>query len=311
MEQTKMLDKYEYFESGKDYYYSTQFNIIFDSEKNILINSNIQLSCNSKYLETSKNFINNIDLSINYETYNNIIFIQHWFITYGHFKDELFNLYNFYKLLNNKKYKVVMNYKPVSNMNYSVNNYDILSSLLFNEPDVFINVNKLNTPIIKINNLILIKHDLTSPMFHMFPSISKNKILSTIRDINFNKNIFITRGKALHLPRNLDNQDELEQHFVNMNYSIINPELLDIKTFIQQIKNAENIYITWGGALVNLCYVNPNANIYILKSSSYMHEELFFIFKFLKTYKNLYEIKCNNINKIEIPFKPTKLTYTE
>ena len=35
------------------------------------------------------------------------------------------------------------------------------------------------------------------------------------------------------------------------------------------------------------------------------------IFKFLKTYKNLYEIKCNNINKIEIPFKPTKLTYTE
>jgi hypothetical protein len=310
MEQTKMLDKYEYFESDKDYYYSTQFNIIFDSEKNIMTNSNILLSCNVAYLEMLKRNISNIDLSINYETYNNIIFIQHWFITYGHFKDELFNLYNFYKLFNNKEYKVFMNYKQVSHLGYGLNNYDILSNLLF-DPNTFINTDKLNRPIIKLKNLILIKHDLTSPMFHMFPTLSVDKILSTIKTCDSNKNIFITRGKALHLPRNLNNQEEVEQHFSSINYNVINPELLDIETLIQQIKNAENIYITWGGALVNLCYVNPNANIYILKSASYMHEELFPVFKFLQKYTNLHLIECNDKNKIDIPFNPIKITYTE
>jgi hypothetical protein len=41
-----------------------------------------------------------------------------------------------------------------------------------------------------------------------------------------------------------------------------------------------------------------------------MHEELFPVFKFLQTYKNLYVIECNDKNKIDIPFEATKLTYT-
>uniref|UniRef100_A0A6C0B9P5 Glycosyltransferase 61 catalytic domain-containing protein n=1 Tax=viral metagenome TaxID=1070528 RepID=A0A6C0B9P5_9ZZZZ len=309
MEQTKMLDKYEYFESNKEYYYSSHFKIIFDSNKNILLNSNIQL-CNNTYLEYCKQNINSIDLTINYETHKNIIFIQHWFTTYGHFTDELFNLYNFYSLLNNKQYKVGMNYKPIFNINYKFDNYDTLSKILFNSNN-FINTCQHN--IIKINNLILIKHDLFSPMFHMFPKLSVDKILSSLKHEpnNFNKNVFITRGTALHMPRNLDNQIEIEQHLLSINYNVINPEVIDIETLIQQIKNAENIYITWGGALVNLCYVNPNANIYIFKSLSYMHEELFPVFKFLQTYKNLYVIECNDKNKIDIPFETTKVTYTQ
>jgi hypothetical protein len=299
----KYLDNYEYFESDKEYYYISPIKIIIDNKKNILMNSNISLR-QKEYLEMSTKYLNNIDLTTsNCDSYHNVIFIQNWFDTYGHFKDELFNLYNFYKLFNNKEFTVFMNYKKTPHIGYSFENYNKLSNLLF-ESKNFINVAELNNNnIIKINHLILINHDLNSPMFHMFPST--NKILSKINhcDNNVNKNIFITRGKALHLPRNLDNQEELEQYFLTINYSIINPEIIDIELFINQIKNAENIYITWGGAMVNLCYVNPNANIYLLQSLSYKHEDLFHIFKFLRNYKNLYLIKCNDDNKIDINFE--------
>ena len=78
-------------------------------------------------------------------------------------------------------------------------------------------------------------------MFHMFPKLSVDKILSSLKHEhnNFNKNVFITRGTALHMPRNLDNQIEIEQHFLSINYNVINPEVIDIETLIQQIKNAE------------------------------------------------------------------------
>ena len=310
MEQTKILDKYEYFESDKEFYYHKSLNIIFDNDKNVLSFSNILTTNDNNHFKNCENNIKHIDLTLNYKTYNNIICIQHWYNTYGHFKDELFNLYNFYTLFNNNNFNVMMNYKKIPHIGYSFDNYDILTNLLF-ESSNFINIANTNDTIIKINHLILIKHHIISPMFHMFPEIPKKKILSTIKPnyTNFNPNIFITRGKALHMKRNLDNQSEIEEHFVKLNYNVINPEVIDIESLIHQIKYAKNIYITWGGAMVNLCYVNPNANIYLLQSLSYNNEDIFFIFKFLKTYNNLHVIKCNDNNKIEIPFNSTKLTY--
>lgn len=304
----KKLDNYTYFESDSEYYYIPTYSILIDKNKNILINSNISLINNEKNLKSIKNFVDSIDLTTSKCVfYKNIICIQHWYTTYGHFKDELFNLYNFYKLLGKDNYNVLMNYNKPPHIGYSFNNYDKLSKLLF-EPNIFINIAELNTNLIKISNLILINHDISSPMFHMFPKLSVNKILSNLNNSNvFNKNVFITRGKALHLPRNLDNQEELEQYFLSINYNVINPEIMDIQLFINNIKNAENVFITWGGAMVNLCYVNPNSKIYLLKSLSYKHEEIFSIFKFLKTYKNLYLINCNDENKIDLDFEKNKI----
>lgn len=300
----KTLGDYTYFENDGEYYYISDIKVIIDNNKKILLDSNISLTTNSKYLEMVKKYVNNLDLkNTKYSSYENVICILNWFETYGHFTDELFNLYNFYKLFDNNNFKVLMNYKKPNHIGYSFDNYDKIKNLLFYS-DEFINPSKLNNNIIKINHLILIKHNLYSPMFHMFPKNVVNKILNKINnnisDINYNKNVFITRGKAIHMSRNLDNQEELEQHFLSINYNVINPEILDIEVFIKNIQNSVNIFITWGGAMVNLCYVNSNTNIYLLQSLSYKHEDIFSIFKFLKGYKNLYLIKCDDDNKIDI-----------
>jgi len=304
----KTLGEYTYFEGYGEYYYISDISIIIDNKKNILLDSNILLTYDPNYLIMATKFVNDIDLTTsNYSSYENIICILHWFNTYGHFKDELFNLYNFYKLFDKNNFTALMNYKQnhgILPIGYSFDNYDKIKDLLF-DSNHFINASNLNNNIIKINNLVLIKHEISSPMFHMFPKNVVNKILYKINNDNsnndnFNKNVFITRGKALHMPRNLDNQQELEEHFLSINYNVINPEIMDIERFIKNIQNAENIFITWGGAMVNLCYVNPNTNIYLLQSLSYKDEYIFHVFNFLKSYKNLYLIKCNDENKINM-----------
>ena len=302
----KTLEKYTYSETDGDIYYHIPLKLFFNKEKQILCNSNYNLlknNHNKQYLTYITNsYINCLDLgdNNNFIEIQNIIAIQQWFITYGHFKDELFNLYNFYTLFNNNQYKVIMNYANVEHINYSYDNYNKLKDILFNN-DNFINVANFNCNIVKIKKLILIEHALTSPMFHMFPENVVNKIVDKINsDTHYNKNVFITRGQALHLPRNLENQTEIELYFKNMNYNVINPETVELELFINSIKNAENIYITWGGALVNLCYVNKNTNIFLLQSLSYQGEDLFKIFKFLKEYNNLHIIRCNDDNTINM-----------
>ena len=302
----KTLDNYTYIETDDNeyYYYYKPLQVFLNKQKKILCNSNINAcETNKKYLNDISNSINslNLDNDENFQEIENIIAIQRWFVTYGHFKDEIFNLCNFYELLNNKKYKVLMNYAGVNHMNYSTDNYDKLKNILFNDHN-FINEANFNCNVIKIKKLILISHNMDSPMFHMFPQNVTNKICSKINNvgINFNKNVFITRGQALHLPRNLANQSEIEEYFKNINYNVINPEITELELFINSIKNAENIYVTWGGAMVNLCYVNKKSNIFLLQSLSYIKENIFHIFKFLKNYDNLYIIRCDDDNKINM-----------
>jgi len=52
--------------------------------------------------------------------------------------------------------------------------------------------------------------------------------------------------------------------------------------------------------MVNLCYVNKKSNIFLLQSQSYRNESIFHIFKFLKNYDNLYIIRCDDDNKINM-----------
>jgi hypothetical protein len=113
------------------------------------------------------------------------------------------------------------------------------------------------------------------------------------------------------MPRNLSNQLELEEYFKNKNFEIVNPETENFYNFIDTINNASTIIITWGGALTNLIYLKENTNVYILKSKSYLDENIYIFQKIIDTYKlNVSiifsvnnEIKCedvlNEINKKE------------
>jgi len=159
-----------------------------------------------------------------------------------------------------------------------------------------------------MKKVFLIKHTFNDKTFHSFPNHITTKIISKINDLNFHyHNIFITRGIATHLPRNLTNQNDIEHYLVSVNFKSINPELLDYDTFINYIKNANNIVMTWGGSLVNMIYFKENTNVFILKSQSYADENINLFKKIIDNYKLNITIIDSENNVIPL----TKLKFLE
>lgn len=315
----KKLDLYEYYESPDDeyiYYINMNFHgpssFFFDKNKKIIFGSRYYFNWN---YETFINGINTILESITENDLDNatliddsVISICKWFVTYGHYMDEVFCLCDFQKRLsdstNNNEYKVLLDYHTDNNIikNYPVyKNYETIQNVLFG--DNGFNAYSHRLKILKIKKLFLIKHDITDPMFHSFPIFPRDKILSTIQPIYpIYENIYISRGKAVHINRNLDNEDEIENYLVSNGYVAINPEIMDFNEFIHYIHNASNIVMTWGGAMTNMCYFKENANVIVLKSQSYEHENLMLFEKLIKTYNlNVRDI-THQQNSIVIPF---------
>lgn len=117
-----------------------------------------------------------------------------------------------------------------------------------------------------------------------------------------NDNIFITRGLARSNPRNLDNQYEIEEYLDSAGYTVINPENISLDEFINYTSNATTIVMTWGSAMVNMCYFKDNTNITILKSRSYEHETIELFQKIIDNNKLNVNVILHTDNKITIPF---------
>lgn len=318
------LDEYRYFKTleNEDIYYINLWNnggyyMFIDKNKKILFLSRYIFD-NAQWLlenlENIINFLNTIDLSdcnniIDIGT--NIIAIQSWFITYGHFKDEIFNLSNFYDKIstNGYDYKILLDYHMDNELikHYPFNNnYNIIKNYLC---DNSINAYTYKRKLLKMRNVHLIENGYNSSTFHSFPYNITQKILSkidnTIYPQLFHNDVFISRNKALHMPRMLDNLNEIEDYFISKNFISVNPEILTYEQFINSIRNANRIIITWGGALTNLIYLKPNTQVIILQSKSYEHETIDLFNKIINTYKlNIKIIRHTNnmVNLSEFNF---------
>jgi len=257
------------------------------------------------------NIVNNItDEQLDNAIYigENIIGITKWEILYGHVHDELYLLYDFYNKISkkNKDINYTILYEFITNnkiFNYPHKNIEIINSYLFDNSNA-INPYEFNYNIIKMKKVIIINNNSDTPIFHSFPHSSNYKIISKINNNNINNNnVYISRGKCLHRSdRNLDNEDEITNYLSNNNYVIINPENIIIDDFINNIKHADNIVITWGSALTNMVYLKKNAQVYILKAKGYDHENFSLFDKIVKNYNLNVKIINNNNNKIIIPF---------
>jgi hypothetical protein len=268
------------------------------------------------FVRLSKNIVDNVteqDIENAIFIGDKIISICKWFVTYGHFMDEAFALCDFQNQFQDKSSKILLDYHT-DNMvikNYPVySNYTIIDNLLFGNTSI--NAYSYGLQILKMKKLYLIKHAITDPMFHAFPTHPRNKILSKFSILSCKSlgitqfrpvfKLFITRGIAKHMNRNLDNESEISNYLIINNYNIINPEDVSFEKFIRILHRASHIVMTWGGALTNMCYCARNTNIIILKSKSYEHEELLLFDKIIKTYHLKVNVVLHRDNKINIPF---------
>jgi hypothetical protein len=296
-------------------FYIPTYKLFIDEDKKILLFSNINIDLDILFyncIDSILKFIEETDIYKNIDIGENFIWCQKWFFSYGHFNDELFTLFDFtekMKATNNEinYFKHLQDY-PISEefVRYLIPNnnanYNKISNYLFG--NTFINLGIENQNCYKLKNLLIIRHIFKSTTFHKFPKNAKNHILNKMEPINkeTNKNIFITRTEGLHLKRNIENLNEINEFFKNNNYEVINPENMDFDLFVHYLKNAENIYLTWGGIMVCMIYINPNSNIFILKSKSYDSEELSIIKNLISNYslENNIKVIKHTDNKIDL-----------
>jgi hypothetical protein len=153
----KSIDGYKYYESrDTEYVYyipnSCRYGGIFiDKNKKILFNSryfNFFPSHLKNFLQYILPFLNELDLDSSRYIDKNIIAITKWFNTYGHYKDEIFNLYNFSEKINtitSDEYTCLVDFFTESNINYSMDNYQLLNNYLFEN-----NIINANNSILKM-----------------------------------------------------------------------------------------------------------------------------------------------------------------
>jgi hypothetical protein len=319
----KKINDYEYIETTEPVFYITYNlgggaceNIVLDADKKIFFDSRwwSNLNCGKiKFLDHIIFYYNHIYILLdkNIENSYNVdkigITIQSWFSTYGHFLDEIYNLYDFYNLKtqinqninHNEELIVIKNLKNIyiennnnDNNENNNDNYKKIGKILFSNDNIY-NSNEYKHNIVKFPKCYIIKHNYIDKTFHWFPKnvtqhIFKKKLITTNK--YFDK-IFITRNNSINLNRNLDNQDKIETTLNSRNISLINPEIIDFDNLINIIHNANIIIITWGSALTNLVFAKNSSTVIILQSRSYEHEKI-----------NLFDkiIQQNNLNIVII-----------
>ena len=288
-------------------FYDKHMNIWLDNELKLLPYSNWWYKTDiTRFLQHINYYLNRIKV-INIHNFHleetKIIAIQKWFNTYGHFLDEIFCLKEYNKN-NNFMYKPLISFPledyEIESVKYASLNYKkICNSLLENN---YLNVFS-NNKIIKVNGLILIKHEYLEKTFHHFPLFISNELIhkyyKQIYNIKPNDILFITRSIASHLPRNLENQIEIEEYFIKKNVNVVNPELISFENCINLLNQYKTIIITWGSALTNLMFCSMNTKIKILKSKSYEDESIILFNKIINDRNLEIEIIVHQNNKIE------------
>lgn len=195
----------------------------------------------------------------------NVLAIQYWSWSYGHFHDDLYNLY-----------AVHAQYFPNSTIlldypSHACPNHDEMKELFFGDCKT---LNVFGTDkLYKMKNLMVIENSCYNETFHSFPSITKDMIINKLcidKRIHDHRPVFITRSKSY---RTLDNHDEIVEYYEEKGYIITNPETMTFASLVRTLCRHDRYVFTWGSTLTNIIYTPSDATILILKSQSYASED--------------------------------------
>jgi hypothetical protein len=214
--------------------------------------------------------------------------IEKWFFTYGHFKDEAFNLANFMS-----KHPLAFGCKPF--LDYPLDddldtekfkhnaNYEFIDKCIFGSSSF--NAYNYKGRVLRLNDLLCVHNGAGSDCFHSFPVNISERIKSRFidRDVRYSgpEKAMITRSESY---RDIENKSDVENFLVERGYALINPELISYRDLVCILANVQSAFFYYGSALTNLVYLPPKAKVFVLKSQSYMPENLSLWSKVINSY---------------------------
>ena len=270
---------------GVDIYYAgifakTHLAIFVDEEKKILFTSRYYLTHLAQFLrhiDQCLHHVSRIDCTHFEDIGSDYVAIEKWFITYGHFKDEAYSLGYFLHSHPDMRDKTALLDYPVDDrMNTeafrSNANYQKIDRLIFG--DRSLNPYRYGDKVLKMRNLSLIANGITSTIFHRFPESISDHIRCQVIDANTPdgpERIFLTRSNSY---RDIANKAATEAYFVRAGFTLINPEDITYEELVRQARNASMVAMYWGSVMTNMVYFKNDARVFILKSKSYLHENM-------------------------------------
>jgi hypothetical protein len=290
-------------------YYSSVRNkdhsgVFFDQFGKLLFSGRYYLSHLNAFLDCIDNCLDKIStyrIENAIDVGKNYVSIEKWFVSYGHFKDELYSLANF--LSTSDEYK---NYRPffdfpsddfLNTEKFIFNpNYTRIKNLIFE--DNYLNTYDCESTLVRLENLVLIENRFDSLCFHSFPAQISNKIKNKVLpiDIGFGpKRVFLTRSSSY---RDIHNKFEVERFFSENGFLVINPESISYDDLLYYLKDVNFIAMYYGSAMTNLVYAPAGANVYVLKAESYANENLNLWKKMIEEYKLNFLVINSIENKI-------------
>jgi sugar phosphate isomerase/epimerase len=270
---------------GVDIYYAgifakTHLAIFVDEEKKILFPSRYYLTHFAQFIRHIDHCLHNLS-RIDFTSFEDIgsdyVAIEKWFITYGHFKDEAYSLGHFlHSHPDMSDNTALLDYPVDERMNTeafrSNPNYQKIDRLIFG--DRSLNPYRYGDKVLKLRNLTLIANGFKSKTFHRFPESISDHIRRQVIDDNTPngpERIFLTRSSSY---RDIANKTATEAYFVRAGFTLINPEGITYEELVRQARNASMVAMYWGSAMTNMVYFKNNAHVFILKSQSYLHENM-------------------------------------
>lgn len=311
----KTLGLYQYRDlSGETIYYQNRsfkekHPLFFDVEGKIFPESNINLAMGRLLVKQISKLLPATN-SFNSESYVRAfdgmgLGIQSWFITYGHFHDEVFALSDFRNKIQSDL-NIILDYPPsdyqYGHTKYRTSaNYERLQDLAFKKNSY--NLHEAGLNLVKMDGCLLISHTIEAPTFHLFPKKIRNQLVKRTKSFQLNSptSLFLSREVATHLPRNISNQVDIENHCRSSKVLVCYPERISFDRLVRYLSQCKSVVITWGGAMTNLVYLPDHANVLVLKSKSYQHENLELFMKIINDKKlNIFVIESDSENNIPL-----------
>jgi hypothetical protein len=292
-----ILDDFEFtLITGEPIYYAgislkSNLAIFFDGKKKIIFNSRYYLTHLNGFLENIDSCLNHLqelklDDAVNIGS--SFCTIEKWFYTYGHFKDEAYNIGSFLsKLPSDCNFKALLDYPEDSGLdtpNFKHNaNYRVIDKLIFNNNSL--NAYNAKGGLLRLNDLVCISNGFNSRTFHSFHVPISKRIksqISVVQPGSSGKSVVVTRSNSY---RDIGNKLEVEQLLVERGFSLVNPEQISYDNLIRTLSAADCAFFYYGSALTNMVYLPPRAKVFILKSESYMSENIDLWSKVIATYE--------------------------
>lgn len=230
--------------------------------------------------------VQSVDISRSEELPGKVLATEKWHHSYGHLHDELFALNSARDRLDPRREMIPLTdflaYDSHGTVQSGSRNLRQMAAVL--SPAGTINSQDLGAVALRLRSALIVGHRISCPSFHEFePRVAQGALESI--EVSGGRAaaepggaLFLTRGAATALPRNLSNQAEIERLLQDASFRVVNPELIDFFELMTVVSQSPSIVITWGSALTNLAYAPTGARVCILQSDSYQEESFEILF---------------------------------